>query len=299
MLANIARCLTDSISPLYDRSDLLKTAASLACTGSPGTTLLSRHLFSHLSPHLGGWVHWQRRCCCCCQQFVQAGLQRRQQPRFDQAAGAARGSAGSNPKAGIKLGSWGTGNLECRQTAATMAPELKTSSLRACLQGIPCRPTLPLPRLPAPCKLSPLDGWGVGIVGQQIKHVAKLTRHHTVGRRSESLHKLRRQTTENAQGGEGARDQCRCRLPCHCCCQTCQDCLPELKSAGYGRPRTERGGPDEQLSATLAWPHLPSYAHPPLHPAAPHFLPAPSPPGAPGRIGGPPVRSLRAGGRGS
>ena len=40
-------------NPLWDRGDIMQTAASLACVGNGGCTALAHLLFAHLSPRLG------------------------------------------------------------------------------------------------------------------------------------------------------------------------------------------------------------------------------------------------------
>ena len=52
-LALIGEKLVQQCSPIFDRVDILKVAASLACVGSAPTAALSLQLFHFLSPHLG------------------------------------------------------------------------------------------------------------------------------------------------------------------------------------------------------------------------------------------------------
>jgi hypothetical protein len=54
LLERIGNALIAEVSPMWDKRDLLVTAASLACVGSGATTSLSHQLFRHLSPRLGG-----------------------------------------------------------------------------------------------------------------------------------------------------------------------------------------------------------------------------------------------------
>jgi hypothetical protein len=49
----VAEALISQVSPLWDRHDLLVTAANLARVGNHNTTAIANKVFAHLSPHLG------------------------------------------------------------------------------------------------------------------------------------------------------------------------------------------------------------------------------------------------------
>lgn len=61
MLWVIGNFLLAGENPLsFDRGDLLRTAASLACVGNSAMTAIARHIFMYLSPRWGelGWLGW-------------------------------------------------------------------------------------------------------------------------------------------------------------------------------------------------------------------------------------------------
>lgn len=49
----VAEALISQVSPMWDKHDLLVTAANLARVGNANTTAMANKAFAHLSPYLG------------------------------------------------------------------------------------------------------------------------------------------------------------------------------------------------------------------------------------------------------